>query len=441
MFGIILVQFIIIIFVIINPIKSTLKMNKNYFIVLLACLFCSVSKAQVQTEIAPPFNIKTVSFVQNGQNVIPIFSLQDGFQLQFDDLYGNEANYYYEIVHCDYNWTPSQLVKSEYIQGFDNQRIQDYENSFNTLQLYSHYRLSFPNKFTQFRVSGNYMIKILNEDKDVVFSRKLILYEDLVSVPLQIKRARDVRDINYMHNLDFAIKSNAITFVNPLQSVKVMLLQNGQFNEAIYNIKPQYTIGNDLIYKYDKETQFWGGNEFLYFDNKEIRSPVNNISYVQAKDLYEPHLYANKARASQVYTFNPDVNGNFVVRNLNAQNNEVEADYAWVFFTLDAPNYFGKNSIYINGMFNNYALNDENRMDFNAKTGLYEKAIVIKQGFTNFQYVIADKTGKIDHANAIDGNFYQTENNYQVIVYYRGMNERYDKVIGRGIANSENIIN
>lgn len=416
-------------------------MNKNYFIVLLACLFFNHSKAQVQTEINPPFNIKTISFVQSGQNVIPIFNLQEGFQLQFDDLYGNEANYYYEIVHCDYNWAPSQLSKSEYIQGFDNQRIQDYENSFNTLQLYSHYRLPFPNKFTQFRVSGNYIIKILNEDRDVVFSRKFILYEDLVSVPLQIKRARDVRDINYMHNLDFAVKSNSITFINPLQSVKVMLLQNGQFNEAIYNVKPQYTIGNDLIYKYDKETQFWGGNEFLYFDNKEIRASVNNINYVQAKDLYEPHLYINKPRGNQVYTYFPDVNGNFVVRNFNTQNNEIEADYAWVFFTLDAPSYYGKGDIYINGMFNNYALNDENRMDFNQKTGMYEKAIVIKQGFTNFQYVIADKKGKIDHANAVDGNFYQTENNYQVIVYYRGINERYDKVIGKGTANSENIVN
>lgn len=416
-------------------------MNKNYFIVLLACLFFNHSMAQVQTEINPPFNIKTISFVQSGQNVIPIFNLQEGFQLQFDDLYGNEANYYYEIVHCDYNWTPSQLSKSEYIQGFDNQRIQDYENSFNTLQLYSHYRLPFPNKFTQFRVSGNYIIKILNEDRDVVFSRKFILYEDLVSVPLQIKRARDVRDINYMHNLDFAVKSNSITFINPLQSVKVMLLQNGQFNEAIYNVKPQYTIGNDLIYKYDKETQFWGGNEFLYFDNKEIRASVNNINYVQAKDLYEPHLYINKPRGNQVYTYFPDVNGNFVVRNFNTQNNEIEADYAWVFFTLDAPSYYGKGDIYINGMFNNYALNDENRMDFNQKTGMYEKAIVIKQGFTNFQYVIADKKGKIDHANAVDGNFYQTENNYQVIVYYRGINERYDKVIGKGTANSENIVN
>jgi hypothetical protein len=416
-------------------------MKKNYFIVLLACLFSGLIKAQVQNEIDPPFNIKTVSFVQNGQNVIPIFNLQEGFQLQFDDLYGNEANYYYEIVHCNYDWTPSQLVKSEYIQGFDNQRIQDYENSFNTLQLYSHYRLPFPNKFTQFRVSGNYIIKILNEDRDVVFSRKFILYEDQVSVPLQIKRARDVRDINYMHNLDFAIKSASITFINPLQSVKVMLLQNGQFKEAIYNIKPQYTIGNDLIYKYDKETQFWGGNEFLYFDNKEIRAVVNNINYVRAKDLYEPHLYINRARANQVYTYYPDVNGNFVVRNFNTQNNEIEADYAWVYFTLDAPNYFGKSDIYINGMFNNYALNEENRMDFNQKTGMYEKAIVIKQGFTNYQYVVADKKGKIDHANAVDGNFYQTENNYQVIVYYRGINERYDKVIGRGTANSENIVN
>jgi hypothetical protein len=416
-------------------------MKKNYFIILLACLFSGLVKAQVQNEIDPPFNIKTVSFVQNGQNVIPIFNLQEGFQLQFDDLYGNEANYYYEIVHCNYDWTPSQLVKSEYIQGFDNQRIQDYENSFNTLQLYSHYRLPFPNKFTQFRVSGNYIIKILNEDRDVVFSRKFILYEDQVSVPLQIKRARDVRDINYMHNLDFAIKSASITFINPLQSVKVMLLQNGQFKEAIYNIKPQYTIGNDLIYKYDKETQFWAGNEFLYFDNKEIRAVVNNINYVRAKDLYEPHLYINRARANQVYTYYPDVNGNFVVRNFNTQNNEVEADYAWVYFTLDAPNYFGKSDIYINGMFNNYALNEENRMDFNQKTGMYEKAIVIKQGFTNYQYVVADKKGKIDHANAVDGNFYQTENNYQVIVYYRGINERYDKVIGRGTANSENIVN
>lgn len=416
-------------------------MTKNNIASLLFLLFTTLMTAQVQQEVAPPFNIKTVTFVQGGQNVIPIFKLNEGFQVQFDDLFGNEANYYYELVHCNYDWTPSQLVKSEYIQGFDNQRIQDYENSFNTLQLYSHYRLSFPNKFTQFRVTGNYILKILNEDRDVVFSRKFILYEDLVGVPLQVKRARDVRDINFKHNLDFAIKTTAINFINPLQNVKVTLLQNGNFNTAINNIKPQYTIGNDLIYKYDKETQFWGGNEFLYFDNKEIRGVANNINYIESKELYNTHLYPNKARANQIYTFNPDVNGNFVVRNLYVENNQIEADYAWVFFLLDAPAYFGKSDIYINGMFNNYTLNDENKMEFNKKTGMYEKAILIKQGFTNFQYVIADKAKKIDNENAIDGNFYQTLNDYQVLVYYRGVNERYDKVIGKGMASSENIVN
>ena len=149
----------------------------------------------------------------------------------------------------------------------------------------------------------------------------------------------------------------------------------------------------------------------------------------------------NQARASQVYTYHPDINGNFLVNNFNVQNNEVEADYAWVFFILDVPAYFGKDNIYINGMFNNYALGEENKMDFNTKTGKYEKALVIKQGFTNYQYVIANKAGKIDHENAVDGNFYQTINDYQVIVYYRGVNERYDRAVGRGIATSENIIN
>jgi len=149
----------------------------------------------------------------------------------------------------------------------------------------------------------------------------------------------------------------------------------------------------------------------------------------------------NQARGNEVYTYNPDLNGNFYVNNLNSQNFQIEADYAWVFFILDAPSYFGKGDIYINGMFNNYALGEENRMEFNKKTGKYEKALVIKQGFTNYQYVIADKSGKIDHENAIDGNFYQTLNDYQVIVYYRAMNERYDRVVGRGSATSENITN
>jgi len=400
-----------------------------------------IGNAQIENEIAPPFNIKTITFVQNGQNVVPIFSLSDNFQLQFDDLYGDESNYYYELVHCDYNWKPSQLSKSEYIVGFDDQRIQDYLNSFNTLQLYSHYRLSFPNKFTQFRVSGNYMIKILNDEKEVIFSRKFILYEDLVGVPMQIKRSRVINAIEFKHNLDFSITSQNIQFQSPLQNIKVLLMQNGQINSGITNIKPMYTIGNDLIYKYNEETQFWAGNEFRYFENKDIRGANNFVSRVDSKETYNAHLYTDNARASVPYTYNPDVNGNFSIKNLNAENNEVEADYAWVFFSLSAPAYFGKSDIYITGMFNNYAMTPEFKMDYNKDKAIYEKALVLKQGFTNYQYTIADDKGKIDNQNAIDGNFYQTENNYIALVYYRENGQRYDRIIGKGVASSIDITN
>ena len=412
-------------------------MVKKHILLLISILFSGNLFAQIEKEIAPPYNIKTITFVQNEQNMIPIFRLGDSFQFQFDDLFGTEANYFYTITHCDYDWKPSQLSKNEYLNGFDDQRIQDYTNSLTTLQLYSHYRLTFPNRFTQFRVSGNYVIKILNDDKEVVFSRKFILFEDLVTVPMQVKRPRNLSVINQKHNIEFSIKSATINFQSPLQNVKVMLMQNGKFDNAITNIKPQFTIGNDLIYRYDSETQFWAGNEFLFFENKDIRAANNNIAGIDTNGgVYNSHLYTSQARANVPYTFFPDINGNFIIKNINAERNEIEADYAWVFFTLSAPNYFGKKSIYVNGMFNNFAINDETKMDYNAEKGVYEKAIMIKQGFTNFQYVISDSSGKIDEENAIDGNFHQTENNYFALVYYKENNQRYDRIIGKGLANS-----
>ncbi len=407
-------------------------------------LFCfTLATAQVENEIVPPYNIKTVSFVQNNQNVVPIFQLGDAFQLQFDDLYGNDASYFYEIVHCDYNWNPSDIQKRDYLQGFDNQRIQESSSSFNCLQIYTHYRLPFPNSTTQLKISGNYMLKILNEDKEVVFSRKFIVYENLVTVPIQIKRARTVTNLDTKHNLEFTIKSNVINFQNPLKNIKTVLLQNGKFNNAISNIKPQFTIGNDLVYKYDTPTQFWAGNEFLYFDNKEIRVASNTISRVDSqKDIYSSYLFTNEARANSNYYNNEDINGNFVIRRLFAENSDVEADYAWVYFSLSAPLFRSSDgAIYVTGMFNNYALTAENKMEYNPEKAIYEKAILIKQGFTNFEYLAVKPNGSIDSENAIDGNYFQTENEYTVLVYYKEDTDRFTRIIGKGSASSLNLIN
>ena len=416
-------------------------MFRKYLFLITFLITATISFSQ-EKEVVPPYYIKTVSFVQNGQNAVPLFLLGDTFQLQFDDLHGTEDNYYYKITHCDYDWKPSQLSINEYLGGFDELRIQDYYNSINALQIYSHYKLTIPNKQTHLKVSGNYIISILNESREVVFSRKIIICEDLVSVPMQVKRARTNNNLEYKHNLEFAVKSNAITFQSPLTNVKVLLMQNGRFDNSISKIKPMYTIGNDLIYKYDTETQFWAGNEYLFFENKNIRVATNSIAQVDLNSgLYSCYLYTNGARASQQYTFWPDINGNFLVNNLNAENNEIESDYVWIYFSLSAPAFYLDKNIYVTGMFNNYVLSDENKMDYKEKKGIYEKAMLVKQGFTNYSFSVGDGKGKIDAENAIDGNFWQTENNYHAIIYYRENNQRYDRVIGKGIATSTEIIN
>ena len=414
----------------------------NKFLSIFGLLISFVSFSQSNVEIDPPFNIKTISFTVNNNNVIPFFRLGESFELSFDDLYGDEADYYYTITQYNYDWSsPSNLAKVEYLNGVDNQRIITYENSFNTLQLYSHYRQVFPNRFNQITKSGNYLISILNDEGEVVFTRKIVIYEEQVSIGLLIRRARDFDSINEKQNVEMTINYGDRILQNPIENVKVTLFQNGNWKTSISNIKPQFTLGSELVYRYNKETQFWAGNEAYSIDNKIIRATNNTVARVTSGDnIYNTYLYVNTPRKNQPYTYFPDINGNFFIQNANATNSNIESDYSWVYFALNTPKMLDKN-IYIVGMFNNYALSDEYKMELNSKSGFYEKAILLKQGFTNFQYVIADASGKIDNQNAIDGNFFQTENNYTAIVYYRGNNDRYDRVIGIANTNSEVIKN
>lgn len=415
-------------------------MNK-ILIALLSIVLNSVGYSQIETEIQPPFNIKTIAFTQNKNNITPYVKLGESFALEFDDLYGNEADYYYTITLCNYDWTVSSLVKSEYLTGMDNQRILTYDNSFNTLQQYSHYKQVFPNKFNRITKSGNYIIKIFNDEQEIVFSRKIIIYEDNVSASLLVKRARDFESLYEKQNLELTINYGDRILQNPIQNIKVSFFQNGNWNNAIHNVKPQYTLGSELIYRYNEETQFWAGNEFYTLDNSNIRNNNNSVAKVTAGDIYNSHLYVNYARQNKPYTYFPDFNGNFYSVNINSELPETEADYAWVYFTLEAPSFFLDKDIYINGMFNNYAIGDEFKLNYNSKTGLFEKAILLKQGYINYQYVIADSKKSVDYKNAIDGNFYQTENTYVAIVYYRGNNDRTDHVIGITKSNSETIRN
>ncbi len=394
-------------------------------------------------EVHPPDYIKTINFKANTpETQLPILKLGAYVVLEFDALNGDEEDYYYKVEHFNQDWTPSVLMKSEYMDGFDNQRIRNYENSFNTYQIYSHYRLTIPNPQTRgLKVSGNYMLSIFNSDDELVFSRKFMIYEDKANVGVSIKRSRDVQFIEEKQRIDIVIDSKSMAFNNPIQNVKAVIVQNNNLNTAISNIKPQYTIGNQLIYKYDSETSFWGGNEYFFFENKDVRAANTGIQNIDLQDLYHNYLFTNIQRSSRPYTYNPDINGNYVILNIDAENPSIEADYVWMHFSLlPNPNFDINSTVHVYGNFNNYVIDDSTKMTFNASSNTYTNDLLLKQGFYNYKFVVVNHDNSINEG-AIGGNFYQTENNYKVIVYYRDLGGRYDRIIGIGEGSSINISN
>lgn len=412
---------------------------RNLKLFIITLFVPLILTAQVQ-EVDPPMDIKTISLgVVDNASGLAIINLNDRLVLEFDVLNNLEEDFYYVIEHFDSDWNSSQLMKTEYLVGMDNLRIVDYVNSFNTYQIYSHYRLQIPNRQTRLRVSGNYIIKIFDDYDDLVFSRKFMVVEPMANVAVQIRRSRDVALINETQSVDFNVTPTTSNFNNPLETIKTTVLQNNNLKTAVHGLKPQYIMGNQLVYRYTNASLFWGGNEYLFFENKDIRATNLGIQYIDLQDLYHSYLYTNIERSRLKYTFNPDINGGFKVTVLDREDPRIEADYTYVHFSLSAREFIDAN-VYVYGGFNNFSTSKENEMVFNPKKGVYEAKLLMKQGFYNYKYVLVDKENTL-HEGAISGNFDETENNYKVLVYYRDLGARYDKLIGLGEANSIQMTN
>lgn len=397
--------------------------------------------AQVAEKVEPQY-IRTIQFRgTTAQGQLPMIRLGERLQLSFDALNGEEEDYYYTITHHNFDWTPSDLSKGEYLNGFDEVRIETYENSYNTLQIFSHYDLIVPNRETRaITKSGNYLLSIFTDNGDLVFSRKFLVMENLVNVPVEIKRSRDLKFIQEWQVVQFSVNSPDLLLINPKETVKTLVLQNSNLKTAITDLVPQYTIGSELIYRYDKESAFGGGNEFLAFDNKDERSASNGIRRIALADIYENYLFTDISRKDRPYTYNPDINGNFVVRNIDAKNPDTEAEYVRMFFNLQFYEDIGDKEIHLYGNFNNWTIDGSTYMEYNRETDTYQNSRLFKQGFYNYTYVLVNRDGSIDEG-AISGDFWQTENDYTVVVYFRDLGARYDRIIGMGFANSTNITN
>ncbi len=403
---------------------------------LVLFFWATTTHAQQAEEVIPPDHIKSILFSGSQANQpFPIIPIDGSLVMHFDDLSSQVNDYYYKLKHFNADWTASILFPNEIFSGFDNMRIENFSTSFNTLQPYTHFELTLPNNNTQLLVSGNFLLEIYNANDELIFSRKFCVYENGATVAAGVYRPQNMALFETHQSVQFKISPQNFIFQNPETNVKVVVLQNYQWDTAITGITPQYFEADGLVYRYSPQTLFEGGNEYFFFDSKDLRITTPNISYVSRSDRYESYLFTDPDLQYSPYSFAPDINGRFEPRTLMGNRNpHTEADYHRVYFSLSTALNPLDNEIYIYGSFNNFQLEETNKLFYNPSLEIYEGVMLLKQGFYNYKYVLKNQDG-IDK-NLLSGSHAQTENDYQILVYYRENGALFDALIGVGNSNS-----
>ena len=377
-------------------------------------------------------NIKTIQLRSLQENnfsaIVPLGTV---LVLSFDDLDADSKEYQYKIEHMTYDWQKSRLLSSQYINGFDQNYINNVTNSFNTFQSYSHYEVKIPNVNTVITKSGNYLLSVIDASNEVVFTRRFVLYEDLTTIGVSVVRSRNTKTVNTQQTIQFSVNHPNIQINNPGLEINVAIIKNNNWNETISNLQPTFFKPNQLLYTYTNKTNFWGDNEYLNFDSKIIRNKSLNIVKITKDDVFNHYLYPYVYNEFLEYTYNPDINGQFVIRTLEGNDNDTEADYALMHFTLQVDEMFTEKEVYVYGAFNDFSISDTNRMYFNPNTNTYNASILLKQGFYNYTYATIGADGLVN-THQINGSFFETENQYTVITYYKPFGSLYDRVIGVG---------
>ena len=377
-------------------------------------------------------NIKSIQLRPlQENNFSAIVPLGTPLEISFDDLEADSKDYQYKIEHMTHDWKSSRLSSSQFIDGFDQNTIVNVSNSFNTLQNYTHYSVRIPNINTVITKSGNYLLSILNTDDDVIFTRRFVLYEPSTNVGVTVERSRDSRTLNTQQTIEFIINHPKIKINNPAQEVHVVILKNNNWEEKITNLQPTFFKPNQLSYTYTNKTNFWGGNEYLNFDNKYLRNNSFNIVKIVKKDIFHHYLYPFEFNPFRKYSYNPDINGQFVIRTLEANDSKTEADYAMIHFTLSVEEAFSDKEVYVYGAFNDFKITDENKMYFDLEERAFKANILLKQGFYNYTFATKETNGN-SNTNDVNGSFYETENEYTVIVYYKPFGSFFERVVGIG---------
>lgn len=412
-------------------------MQKLIAIILLLIPSLSFSQTSAFTndnKIYIP-NIKTVLCYNSAkEQSIPLIVLNSSEKISFsfDDLLAGTNNYWYTIEHYTSDWQPSRISTIDYLDGFNEDRIIDYRYSSNTSRKYTHYELTLPNTQIQPKISGNYLLKVyLNGDKNKpVISQRFYILDNQMAVTGEITNSLQVEERNAKQKINFTI-NHSIPIANPYQDIKAFVMQNFDQNTIQLNTKPAFIRPNQLVFNDLNTNDFWGTNEFRKFDTRSLRYKGENV-----KDIYRDNesvnvmLFQDAPRNNAAFGNQVDENGNFFVRNTDGRDDRSEAEYMSVVFTLNASAPSPNGEAYVVGRFNSFNLNKENKLLYDAGRKQFYGNLMLKQGLYDYEYVWLNNDAKNAESRPFEGSFFQTENSYQIFVYYRRPGSRWDTLVG-----------
>ena len=403
------------------------------YILTLALILASMTVAAQFTRSLRP-NIASLQMTLNNEwTKPPVITLgsDDEIYFSFDELSHTYHRFTYRITHCNTDWSHSDLHSIDYIDGFNDRPIDDWENSVNTTQLYTNYTFCIPNDDVRLKVSGNYKVEIFDDEDDsetpiAIFTFAVL--EPHVTISAQISGNTDI-DTNSAHQqLSFNVHYGGYNILSPSTDIKPIIYQNRRPDNCVSNITPTYLTGTSLQYVYNEKLIFKGGNEYRRFELTDPYAPGQNVDIVQyAEPYFHAELYADKARYT--YTNARDENGRYFINTLQGEGSVLEADYAAVHFTLKAQ-YDGSGDYYLCGDFNGNTFGAKNRLQWDEASRSYRTVQLLKLGLYNYQYLWVPRGSDKGITARTEGDFYNTENEYLIYIYHRDFGGRYDKLIG-----------
>jgi hypothetical protein len=412
---------------------------------LIFCLLCLASCTVPQSSGNSPSNPKALQFIDRAYEdqirtillypsgaprLSPVIQLGKGnLVLQFDDLVTDTDSYYARIEHCNYDWTESLLHDLDYMPVYNEFPINNFEFSVDTHIPYVHYWFELP----QVRLPGNYVLVVYRggNKEDIVLTRRFMVFEQQVVFSGMDNLIGSGNIADASQQINFTVKYPELAVVNPLVDVRVDVRQNQRWDNLAHDIRPSFVseINKELEYRYFEESKiFKGGNEFRFFDLRSLNYPGRNVATInKTRKPFEATIDVDKSKKGQAYAQYDDINGNFFLDNYDYRN-LAYSNYVNVNFALSTPPVDG--DVYVAGAYNYWALNDANRMTYDSSAQQYKLRTMLKQGWYDYQYVVKSKTVPSYY---FEGSHFETENFYEVFVYYRPYKPQADLLVGYAV--------